>query len=86
MNDKIKKKFKMKKIILVNKIVIFLYWILPFSRQNYSYELEVVCNSSQYSAALLVCGITIVPPTILATAKTSYTSAVVTFISWALPR
>ena len=43
-------------------------------------------NSSQYSTALLVCGITIVPPTRLATENISKTSAVVTPNSWHLPR
>ena len=43
-------------------------------------------SSSQYSAALLVCGITIVPPTIFATANNSYISSVVTFSSCDLPR
>ena len=43
-------------------------------------------NSSQYSAARRVCGITIVPPTILATAKISYIWAVVIPNSWHLPK
>lgn len=39
-----------------------------FNKNN---EVNYLTNSSQNSAPLLVCGITIVPPTIFATAKIS---------------
>jgi len=45
-----------------------------------------VCNSSQYSTALRVWGITMVPPTRFATEKISKISSVVTPNSWHLPR
>jgi hypothetical protein len=45
---------------------------------SYHYSVAGSANkSSQYSAALLLCGITIIPPIILATDKISYTSGVV---------
>lgn len=61
--------------IMNPKIILYKYTSFQITDYPVFYSL---LSASQYSAALLVCGITIVPPTILATAKTSYISSVFT--------